>query len=206
MVKNMISTRLLFFTFLISSSLSAKGQAGIEMPSDTVAQDSVGRFHLYVAASYSGQQFVETVASFANLSAGIIYDDRLGARIFYGAILDDFRKQVIFPTSYTFEQSNLGLHIQYSFLKKRIRPVAGLSFQLGQIAWRPEGDSEDLFTDNVLMYGAFVGGAWAIYKSLTLQADVGYTLSTDMELIGLEKSDPDGLRFEVMLKFGVFRF
>ncbi len=198
--------RLSLLAIFILLQLLARGQDIGYIQTDTLKEDTMKRFQLYGAMSYSGQQFVETMASFANLSVGMTYKNHLDARISYGTILDHFRKQVIFPTTHYYEQKNMGLNLQYSFLEGNIHPVAGCNFQLAWMTWRPEGSSEDLFTDRVYLVAAFAGAAWDIYRSLTLQADIGYSLAKDLELVGLEENDSDGLRYEVTLKFGIFHF
>jgi hypothetical protein len=198
--------RLLVSVFLCALLNVAVAQGEAANTADSLERPAKEKFQVYVGISYLGQQFVETMASFVNFSGGIIYNNHFEARISYGAIVDDFKKQIIFPTTFSYQQNNLSLMLQYSFFESRIRPVAGLSINYGQASWLPQGDVKDIYTDNIFTYGTYAGLSWAINRAVTLQTDVGYSKIQKLELVGLEETDFNGFRFEIQLKFGIFRF
>jgi hypothetical protein len=201
----MIKSMLLAILFCTSAFVAAaQGKAGI--PSDSIETAPREKFQVYAGVSYLGQQFVETMASFVNVSVGVIYNNHLEARISYGTIIDDFKKQIIFPTTFSYQQDNFALQVQYAFFESKIRPIAGVELKYGQASWLPQGDIEDVYTDNILTYGAYAGASWAINKSMTFQTDIGYNRIQELELVGLEEDDFNGFRFEIQLKFGIFRF
>lgn len=198
--------KLLVSVVLSTFVIVAMAQGKTENEMDSLDTSSGEKFEVYVGISYLGQQFVETMASFANFSGGLIYNNHLEARIAYGVIIDDFKKQIIFPTTYTYKQNNFSFLLQYAFFEKHIRPVAGLAINFSQASWVPQGDIEDIYSDNLITYSAFAGLNWAINKTVTLQTDIGYNKIHELELVGLEEDDFNGLRFEIQLKFGIFRF
>jgi hypothetical protein len=179
-------------------------QEQAEEDSASLGQES--KFQIYLSASYASQQFVETFASFANVSAGISFKKKFDISIYYGTILNDFKKQIIFPTSFSYEQNNLGLQFQYAFTDRKLRPLAGLGINYAQLAWKSEGDLDDVFTDNVFIYSGYVGGAWSIGQYFTLQGTMGYALPGEVDIIGLETEGFQGWNFNVAIKMGVFSF
>lgn len=195
-----------FSILLCALVYTAPAQEITALEMDTLEVQPPEKFRVYLGASYSGQQFAETMASFVNISGGIFYKNHFEARVSYGTIINDFKKQIIFPTTFSFDQSNLLFQLQYNFFNTRIRPVAGFGVNLGQVSWLPQGDIEDVYSDNIITYGAYVGASWAINKSMILQGDIGYSQIAELELVGLEEGDFNGIRFEVQLKFGIFHF
>lgn len=179
-------------------------QEHAEEDSATVGQGNT--FQIYVSASYSSQQFVETFASFANVSAGLRFKKKFDINIYFGTILNDFKKQIIFPTLFSYEQNNLGLQLQYELTDRQLRPLAGLGINYAQLAWKSEGDLDDVFTNNVFIYSGYIGGAWSIGQTLTVQATMGYTWPGEVEIVGLETEGFQGLNFNVAIKIGVFSF
>jgi hypothetical protein len=161
---------------------------------------------VYISASYSGQQFVQTLASFANVSAGIRLKQSVDVSIYYGTILNDFKKQIIFPTSFFYEQDNLGIQFQYEFTRRKLRPLAGFGMNYARLSWKSEGDLADNFTDNVFIYSGYVGMAWSIGQIFSLQGSLGYAWPGEVEIIGLEAEGFQGLNFNVAIKTGVFSF
>jgi hypothetical protein len=180
--------------------------AGLNNDDDSVSVVQVNAFQIYISTSYSGQQFVETFASFANLSAGISFKKKLDLSIFYGTILNNFKKQIIFPTSFNYEQKNIGLQLQYEFTEHKIRPIVGLGVNYAQLAWKSEGDLEEVFTNNIFIYSGYVGGAWSIDQTFTLQSSFGYSWPGEVEIVGLETEGFQGWNFNVAIKIGVFSF
>ena len=93
-----------------------------------------------------------------------------------------------------------------SLLDRKLRPLAGLGINYAQLAWKSEGDLDDVFTDNVFIYCGYVGGAWSIGQSLTLQGAMGYAWPGEIEIVGLETEEFQGWNFNVAIKMGVFSF
>lgn len=174
--------------------------------SDTIPEEKEDSFQLYLSASYTAQQFVETVASTAGVSIGIVYKNRLETNIYYSGILNDFKKQIIFPILFAYEQSNIGIQLQYIFTDKKIRPLVGVNPQYSQLTWRSEGDLDDEFTDDIFIYNIYLGGVWSISKLIGLQTNIGYSFPGKVELVGLEDADFQGFRFDLAIKIGVFSF
>jgi len=173
---------------------------------DSIQLEKEEKLQLYIAPAYSLNQFVETSASFAGIHLGIIYKEKVDLNIYYSAILDNFMKQIIFPQNHEFEQKNLGVKTQYSFLKKSIRPHAGISFQFSEISWIPLDDSNNKFNDNIYLIEPYVGISWMLNRTFTLLIDGGYNIVPEVELVGLESDDFSGFAVNFMVKIRFYQF
>jgi len=191
---------------LFLSSLLVKAQDQTVSTGDSIQQEISNRYQVYIAPTYTINQFVETGASFAGIGLGFIFKDRIDLSVSYSQILDSFKKQIIFPSRHRFDQSNVGLHGQYSFLNQRFRPHVGFGVQYGMVTWEPEHDSNDTFTDSIYIFNLIVGANWALNKTVTLQANGGYNFTQDVEIVGLESKDFDGFRIDVLLKIRLLNF
>ena len=191
---------------LLLSSLLLKAQDPVMFVEDSLQLSHERNFDLYVAPSYSYNQFVGTGASFAGIHLGLISRGRIEVNVSYSRILDNFHKQLIFPSVHTYDQTNYGLHVQYSFFNKSIRPHVALGVQYGVVSWNPESDSNDTFADHVYIYDVFLGIKWLINRTFAFQASAGYNFAHDVEIIGLESTDYDGYKAEVQLKIKILNF
>jgi len=158
------------------------------------------KVHFYFAPSFSAYQFSETVASFAGIYLGMIYQDHLDISLSYAAILNNFKKQIIFPSHHHYDQTNFGLQLQYSFFDKKIRPITGIGAQFLHTSWQPDGDLEDTFTDYIYTIKGVIGIAWLINRTFNLQGTAGYNVARDVEIVGLESNDYDGFAADFVLK------
>ncbi len=190
---------------MISLALQARAQNVIIEPSDTIHKESGEKLMIYTGASYSGQQLKATYASVANISLGLVINQHFDAAISYGVVINDFQSQVIFPSTFNLDQTNWGVKLQYLFTKRALRPVVGLDGIFAQLTWTSQGDFEDTYSDRVFMVNPFVGGVWKAFELVFFQATAGYNFTGDLQLVGFEPDDYNGLRFELAVKIGVFR-
>jgi hypothetical protein len=198
--------RTFILMILLLSSLLLKAQDHTKFTEDSLQLELERNFQLYIAPTYSINQFVETGASFAGIYLGLIFRDRIDFNVSYSKILDNFKKQLIFPSKHKYDQTNFGLHGQFSFFNKSIRPHVGLGLQYGVVTWEPEHDSNDKFTDHIYLYDIFLGANWLINEIFKFQANVGYYISQDVEIISLESHDYEGFKAEVILKIRLLNF
>ncbi len=190
---------------LLSCLLSAV-QAQDTNESDTLNVENKHEYQLYLAPTYSANQFVETVASFAGLSVGITFQTKLDANLYFNTLLDNFRKQIIFPTPFNYKQINAGVALQYYFYDKKISPLVGGGIQYAQLSWKADGDLDDEYTDYIFIYNAKIGVIWRLSNILSVQGDIGYNIPGELDLVGLEKRDMQGMRFDLTIKIYVFSF
>jgi len=191
--------------FLLSSLL-LKARDQTEFVADSIQSGLESNFQLYIAPGYGINQFVETGASFAGFYLGLIFRDKFDVSVSYSKILDNFKKQIIFPSVHKYGQTNLGLHVQYSFFNKNIRPHVGVGVQYGELSWKPENDSNDTFTDHVYIYEVFLGANWVINEIFTFQVNAGYNIARDVEIIGLESNNFEGFKADILLKIRILKF
>ena len=195
------NVKILTLVFLLSSFL-LKGQ---DPGPDSLAMEKSGKFSLYVAPGYSNSQLVDIRASYIEIHVGLVYLERIDFDIYYSAVLDNFKKQIIFPSSHEYDQRNIGIRAQYSFLKKWIRPHIGIGYQFTEAIWLPESDSEQEFNDYIDRGSLYCGFGWLINNTFTLKADIGYGIASGVDLIGFDSGDYDGFEFNVMLKIKLLR-
>jgi hypothetical protein len=195
----------IFIYILLVLSFSAL-QAHQSTEKDTIREETSPKFQIYLAPVYSINQFAETFASQVGISAGIEINNRIDVSFYYGMVIDDFKKRIIFPTLFTYDQMNGGLYLNYYFTKRRVRPLAGLGAKYGQISWWANEGINEEYTDHLMIYEAFFGGIWKIDDTFSLKADLGYTFSSEVGLIGLNTEDFQGIKFDVAIKICVFSF
>lgn len=188
----------------ITLAFPAMAQKAVVTSTDSIQTSEKQKFIVFASASYSGQELKETYASFANLGIGLVFDRTFEVLLFYGVILDQYKSQVIFPNSFSLEQANWGTKLQYSFTKRAIRPIVGLDGILAQLSWKSQGDFEEEYSDRIYMVNPFIGGAWNAFGSVIIQATAGYNFTYDLELVGFNSADYNGLRLELALKIGLF--
>ncbi len=189
---------------LLCSSLVHAQQSEVVPDSLQIGKES--NFQLYVAPFFNVNQFVETGSTFVGARLGLVFRDHLELSASYTVSIDDFNQQIIFPSRHTFSQQNVGVYAQYSFLNKRIRPLVGVGTEYGMVKWEPDYDSKDSFSDNVFVYSVYAGASWELHKALTIQADIGYNVAGDVEMIGFEQSDYNGIRGDILIKFRFLNF
>ncbi len=194
------------FTIILIFSFLSVVQAQETTESDTLNVEKKEKYQLYIAPTYSANQFVETVASFAGLSVGITYQTKLDANLYFNTLLDNFRKQIIFPTTFIYEQMNAGIGLQYYFYDKKISPLVGVGIQYAQLSWKADSDLDDEYTDHVFIYYANLGAIWRLSNIINAQAEIGYNIPGELDLVGLDKKDLQGIRFDLAIKIYVFSF
>ena len=188
----------------VLSSFIIKAQDRLE--TDSIPAQSLAKFQLYVAPGYSLSQFVGTNASFAEIHLGAVYSRKIDVDVHYAVNLDNFQKQLIFPSFHYYDQKNFGIRTHYSFLKKTIKLHIGIGYQYIEATWSPEEENEETYIDHINMTEVFVGFSWFINKTFTLQGDGGYNLVNGVDLVGFESNDFGGLKALIMLKIGIFNF
>lgn len=197
--------RFLFLVLLLIGSL-IQAQDIVLSEEDSTKTATNHKFSLYVAPSLYVNQFVETGATFFGIHMGVDYKERLDVNVSYSKIIDNFSKQIIFPSRHRYDQSNFGAEIQYSFLQRRITPHLGVGFDYVESSWNPADDSNDTFTDYIQLYRIFIGANWIINKIFTFQINAGYNFAHSVDIIGLQADDYNGLMVGLLLKFRVLKF
>ena len=196
----------MYLVFLLSNCFFLQAQNAVQVEEDSMQIAPMKNISIYISPSLGVNQFVETGASFMGIHLGMVYRDIVDVNIFYSRILDSFKKQIIFPASHQYNQSNVGLEVQYSFLNKRIRPHVGVGFQYAEASWEPVNDSNDTFLDYIIMYNAFLGANWMIDKIFTLQVNAVYNFTQKVDIVGLSSNDFEGFGAEFLLKVRFLSF
>ena len=160
----------------------------------------------YLAPAYQNTGFADTRASFVGIYAGVVLLNHFDINVHYTRNIDAFKKQIIFPLTYKFQQDNIGLSVNYIFLESKIRPLASIGGQYVSARWEHDGETEEAFSDNLFIWNIAIGGIWEISRLLMLQLNAGYGLSETTNLVGLLEDDFSGFRVDVQLKFYVIRF
>ena len=160
----------------------------------------------YLAPSYFSNQLVDTWASFVGIQGGAFIGNHIDIGISYHRNIDNFSRQIIFPSTYIYDQSNVGLHVQYHFLDTRIRPIAGFGINGSTIEWSSESNDMDKFKEMIWILDISTGVSWSISDLLLLQANIGYNFADEIALIGFNSSDFNGLKVGLNLKFRLFYF
>lgn len=172
---------------------------------DSLAIEKTSKVTLYVAPGYSNSPLVDTRASYFEMHLGLIYLEKVDLDIYYSTVLDNFKKEIIFPSSHEYDERNFGIRVQYSFLKKWIRPHIGIGYQFTEASWIPKNDSEQEFNDYIDLGALYCGFSWLINNTFTFQTDIGYTIGSGIELVGFDSGDFDGFEFKVMLKIKLLK-
>ncbi len=184
----------------MSYGFIANAQGIGETSTDSISSKNSNTLDLFVAPRFSSNQFVNTWATFIEIGIGLKYKNKWELNISYAKSVDDFNKQIIFPSSHKYDQANIGVQAQYLFFNSKIRPLAGIGIQLGEISWIPQIDASDTFTDHIFIYNIFIGADWQINKTFAFQVNAGYIFPGNIELVGLESNDYQGLKGDILLK------
>ena len=198
MMKNAVT---MFFVLLV---ISVNAHANLAL--DSIPFNDVKNFQLFIAPGYSVTQLSATNASFVEFQAGLIYKKRVEFALRYASNIDNFQKQLIFPTIHYYDQSNIGLRAQYSFFKKSVRLHTGVGYQFVESSWSPEEESQEKYVDYIGLAELYVGLHRMINKTFTLQGDLGYQLANDVDLVGFEASDFGGFEALIMIKIAFMKF
>lgn len=198
--------RIIILLILLFCSILLKGQDTTKIHEDSLISKPKKNIQLYFAPSYTVIQFVETRTSFAGTYLGLIFRKKIEISVSYSKMLNNFRKQIIFPSVHKYDQTNLGLQGQYSFLKNKICPHIGLGVQYGTILWEPEYDSNDTFTDHIYIYEFFLGASWLINKTFAIQGNAGYNSAKSVDIVGLNSNDFNGFSVDLILKINLLKF
>ena len=196
-IKVSLALQLLFCAAL------AYGQS-IEPP-DSIQFERKKNFEIYIGAGYQNNQFVETSASFAGIYLGVLIKERLDLNFSYAVILDNFKQQLIFPSTHRYDQRNYRIGVQYSFLKTKVRPHIGTGYNYNRAFWNPLEDSDDTFNNNFDVVEFYIGANWILNQVLTLEGSVGYNKASGGEMIGLSEDDYDGMLIKVALRCTLFK-
>ena len=190
--------------FLIGCSFILKAQNSAV--SDSIAEPGTDKMKVYIAPGYSNNQFAGTTASLVEIQAGLTYNRHIDIGVSYSVVLDNFQKQIIFPTVHNYDQKNLGIRAQYLFLKKRFHLHAGLGYQFIDARWSPEEDKDETFVDHMNFLEVFGGLSYEISNTFALQADAGYNFANGLDLVGFVQSDLEGFKASIKLKISIFGF
>lgn len=195
----------LFLIFLFTSNLvKAQNQALISV--DSLSSDVKAKSHLYVAPGYSLIQFAETGASFASIQVGLFLKERFDINISYAVILDEYKKQVIFPSSFNYNQKNIVIRGHYEFLDGEIRPLIGLGYQYSVLSWEPESDADGVFVDHINQYEIYTGVDWLISNTFSFQVNGGYKIASGVNLVGVDPDYYNGFFMSFLLRIKVLSF
>ena len=194
----------LFTLCLILTAVALSAQARQSL--DSIKARQSDKFQLYVAPGYGTSQLATTNASFFEFHAGLVYMEKLDIALRYATNLDNFQKQIIFPTFHNYSQRGIGLRAHYSFFKKDIKLHTGAGYQFVESAWRPEEESLETFNDYLGLAEFYVGITWSINRTFRLQGDAGYQLPNNVELVGFESSDFGGLKAMLAMKIAILDF
>ncbi len=196
---------IILLLLIFSISLARAKDRSEQSEKDSLENNNVCRSQIYIAPIYRLHQFVETSSSFAGASAGIFFNDRFDIRFTYSKNIDNFIDDIIFPVVYQYDQTNLSIDANYTFLKGKIRPLAGLGYTYAMTSWEATNDSDDKFTDNIFILDFFIGARWFISKVISLHANASYNIGMDVNIIGLKEDDYNGFGAELMLKINILR-
>jgi len=199
----MSEMRIILILAFVLYSFGVEAQNLTKLEADSIDSQLDKRYQIYIAPGFNANQFVETGSSFFYAYFGMIYENNIDFSISYSLILDEFKKQIIFPGDHKYNQTNFGLDLQYSFLVKKIRPHIGIGYRLAQASWEPLSDSNDTFTDNINIYQANIGAKWLLSKIINLQANFGYNFADNVELTGLTNEDYNGFKLDLILKIRI---
>lgn len=196
--------KILFTLLLMLSGLILKAQDDQSM--DTIPDKSLPSFQVYISPGYSATQFATTSASFLEFHAGLTFRERIDFAISYASNLDNFQKQLIFPTLHNYDQKSVGFRAHYSFFNKSIRLHTGAGYQFVEASWSPDEAQQETYVDHIGMSEFYIGLTWMINNTFTLQGDAGYQLANGVDLIGFEPDDFGGLKALITMKIGILRF
>jgi len=202
-MNNMLQKICLAVLMIMSAVL---GHAQSQSEQDSIPETAESRFEVYLAPSYTASQLVETVASFAGISAGILYKRKLETYVYFGVVVDDFQQYVIYPTLYNFDQMNAGIYFQYQFTEKRLRPLVGVGAQFAQLSWIAEDNRDETYTDHIFLANPYLGAIWDLNDWLSFQANIGYSLPGEVELVSFIKEDFQGIKIDAAIRINVFSF
>lgn len=197
--------RFLFIFPLVAASLSLKAQHEEIIFADTLQGDKVKNTRILIAPAYNFIQFAGTFASFATLSAAASFNNHLEAGISASFNLNDFEKQIIFPQYYQYNQFNLGVYGQYSFFKKKVRPLAGMALIFTFAEWQSGEQAQDKFTDDIVILKLYVGAGWQFTGIFSIQVNAGYNIPGDVELISFVPDDYRGFSGDIILKINILQ-
>ena len=198
--------KLLIIPFILCFSIFVKAQEQQDVEVDSVYADEPKLVQLYIAPVYNISSFAETGASFAGVYLGVNIHDRVDLSLSFSKILNDFKKQIIFPTIYFYDQINYGFHVDYTILKSKISPLVGLGFQYVDASWESDNDIKEVFQDYFFLYNVFVGAKWNINKTFDFQVNVGYNYLNNVSIVGLESYDFNGIYGDLILKIRIVNF
>lgn len=196
----------LFILIFLFTSILIKAQNQSLNSVDSLSSDVIVKNQLYVAPGYSLVQFAETGASFASIQVGIMLKERFDINVSYAEILDDFRKQIIFPLSFKYHQKNLIVRIHHEFLDGDFRPLLGLGYQYSELSWEPESDVDYVFTDHINQYEFYAGVNWLISNTFSFQLNGGYKIANGVDLVGVDPTYYNGFAMSLLLKIKVLSY
>ena len=176
-----------------------------QMAVDSLAEKN-NVIDLYIAPGYVVSKFIDTGTSFASIHMGLVFFDRVGLDVSYGLLLDNFRRQLIFPSYHKYNQKDISIFLQYNLTKWIIRPTAGIGYHRSLASWEPESEAGDKFQDHINQFEIFAGVCYKVTGAIAVELNCGYKISGDVELVSLEDNSFDGLIFRAMVKVGLTKF
>mgnify|MGYP001398965786 CR=1 FL=1 len=178
------------------------GLAGISRanPDDSTGKYSPSIHIIYITPIYCTNQLVNTFATFGGVGLGYTYRERADFYAGYYKNIDQFQQQLIFPTIHKYSQQSFGASAQYFIGKHRIKPLAGAGIMFSRLEWQASSDTDEDYSDNVVLFRFHAGGIWKINKTFALQVHGGYIISQGVEMVGLKSADIDGFFVEALFK------
>ena len=190
--------RILIFILFWFMSNEIIAQEAIVAQTDSTQQKIV-KIRIGIVPSYSVFKLKGSIISFTGFGINLNVDKRLDARIFISFNLDNYTQELIFPSEHAYDQTNTGIDVSWTFLKKRISPLAGAMVNYSSIRWNPMEPEGEKFTDYLLAIGPYIGGNWNIGDRIRLQVHGGYNFSGAAELIGFDKDDFNSFYLETLI-------
>jgi len=198
--------KILLIAIIVCFATLIRAQELQEVEVDSLLASEPKVIQLYIAPVYTISSFVDKGASFAGISLGVNIYDHVEVDVSFSKILNNFKKQIIFPSTYYYDQTNYGFHVNYTILKRKVSPVVGLGFQYIDASWESDNDIKDIYRDYFFLYNAFAGVKWNIAKNFVFQANVGYNYTESVSIVGLESSDFNGIYGDLILKIRIVNF
>jgi predicted porin len=173
---------------------------------DSVAVSNSEFIDLYFGPGYVVSEFAETGASFARIHMGLVFFNHVDLYISYGAILSNFKKQLIFPSYHKYNQKDISILLQYDLTDWKIRPSVGIGYHHTYASWEPENESNEIFKDQIKQFEFYAGVNYSVTKAFVLELHCGYKFAKDIELVGLAEDSFDGFIFRATMKVRLIKF
>jgi len=147
----------------------------------------------------------DKLATNLGVHAGLLYKKRLEISVYGLYMVDKYQRRVVFPEGFQIFLYHAGFQTSY-YLRpaKKIRPMASVRFGMGMVGWKPLEDSEETFRDRIYPIRPSMGIQYELTSWMIIQASIGYMRVIDLNMIGLNEDDLEGMDLSFGLKVGKF--